>query len=129
MHTCTQSPLRQCEGFKAPVLRSPGGREAGKLGMLECWLPRVNVRAGARMGPAGHDSRLCFREAYPNCTVLEARPCYNVARLMFLDAERYRVGHGEGATQSPLLLREESWPPRGNRGSPFIWFWGHFEYD
>ena len=31
---------------------------------------------------------LCFREAYPNCTVLEARPCYNVARLMFLDAER-----------------------------------------
>ena len=27
-------------------------------------------------------------EAYPNCTVLEARPCYNVARLMFLDAER-----------------------------------------
>lgn len=32
---------------------------------------------------------LCFREAYPNCTVLEARPCYNVARLMFLDAERY----------------------------------------
>lgn len=28
------------------------------------------------------------REAYTNCTVLEARPCYDVARLMFLDAER-----------------------------------------
>lgn len=28
------------------------------------------------------------REAYANCTVLEARPCYDVARLMFLDAER-----------------------------------------
>lgn len=28
------------------------------------------------------------REAYSNCTVLEARPCYNVARLMFLDTER-----------------------------------------
>lgn len=38
--------------------------------------------------PAEHDGGLCFREAYPNCTVLEARPCYNVARLMFLDAER-----------------------------------------
>jgi len=29
-----------------------------------------------------------LREAYANCTVLEARPCYDVARLMFLDAER-----------------------------------------
>lgn len=38
--------------------------------------------------PAENDGGLCFREAYPNCTVLEARPCYNVARLMFLDAER-----------------------------------------
>ena len=38
--------------------------------------------------PAEGDTGLCFREAYPNCTVLEARPCYNVARLMFLDAER-----------------------------------------
>lgn len=37
---------------------------------------------------AEDDGELCFREAYPNCTVLEARPCYNVARLMFLDAER-----------------------------------------
>lgn len=31
---------------------------------------------------------LVCREAYANCTVLEARPCYDVARLMFLDAER-----------------------------------------
>lgn len=31
---------------------------------------------------------LTHREAYANCTVLEARPCYDVARLMFLDAER-----------------------------------------
>lgn len=31
---------------------------------------------------------LIHREAYANCTVLEARPCYDVARLMFLDAER-----------------------------------------
>lgn len=31
---------------------------------------------------------LIRREAYANCTVLEARPCYDVARLMFLDAER-----------------------------------------
>ena len=38
--------------------------------------------------PAEGDAGLCFREAYPNCTGLEARPCYNVARLMFLDAER-----------------------------------------
>lgn len=38
--------------------------------------------------PTENDGALCFREAYPNCTVLEARPCYNVARLMFLDAER-----------------------------------------
>lgn len=38
--------------------------------------------------PTEGDGGLCFREAYPNCTVLEARPCYNVARLMFLDAER-----------------------------------------
>lgn len=38
--------------------------------------------------PAEDAGELSFREAYPNCTVLEARPCYNVARLMFLDAER-----------------------------------------
>uniref|UniRef100_A0A5F9CG28 Transmembrane protein 63B n=1 Tax=Oryctolagus cuniculus TaxID=9986 RepID=A0A5F9CG28_RABIT len=38
---------------------------------------------------------LCFREAYPNCTVLEARPCYNVARLMFLDAERKKAERGK----------------------------------
>lgn len=76
----------------------------------------MKVRAGMWMGPMGCDSCLCFREAYPNCTVLEARPCYNVARLMFLDAERYQVGHGEGATQGPLLImEEESGPPCGNR--------------
>uniref|UniRef100_G1QUI1 Transmembrane protein 63B n=1 Tax=Nomascus leucogenys TaxID=61853 RepID=G1QUI1_NOMLE len=36
-----------------------------------------------------------FEEAYPNCTVLEARPCYNVARLMFLDAERKKAERGK----------------------------------
>lgn len=49
--------------------------------------------AAASRGQVGRvaaedDGGLYFREAYPNCTVLEARPCYNVARLMFLDAER-----------------------------------------
>lgn len=28
------------------------------------------------------------RQAYENCTVLEARICYNVAKLMSLNAER-----------------------------------------
>lgn len=41
-----------------------------------------------RVGRVPAKDGLYFREAYPNCTVLEARPCYNVARLMFLDAER-----------------------------------------
>ncbi|XP_075060581.1 mechanosensitive cation channel TMEM63B isoform X1 [Mixophyes fleayi] len=35
-----------------------------------------------------------FEEAYTNCTVLEARSCYNVARLMFLDAERKKAERG-----------------------------------
>ncbi|CAJ0923973.1 unnamed protein product [Ranitomeya imitator] len=35
-----------------------------------------------------------FEEAYTNCTVLEARPCYDVARLMFLDAERKKAERG-----------------------------------
>uniref|UniRef100_A0A8C5SG43 Transmembrane protein 63B n=1 Tax=Laticauda laticaudata TaxID=8630 RepID=A0A8C5SG43_LATLA len=35
------------------------------------------------------------REAYANCTVLEARPCYDVARLMFLDAERKKAERGK----------------------------------
>uniref|UniRef100_A0A672I941 Transmembrane protein 63B n=1 Tax=Salarias fasciatus TaxID=181472 RepID=A0A672I941_SALFA len=30
-----------------------------------------------------------FEQAYENCTVLEARICYNVAKLMSLNAERY----------------------------------------
>uniref|UniRef100_A0A452THS4 Transmembrane protein 63B n=1 Tax=Ursus maritimus TaxID=29073 RepID=A0A452THS4_URSMA len=45
--------------------------------------------------PTEGDGGLCFREAYPNCTVLEARPCYNVARLMFLDAERKKAERGK----------------------------------
>ncbi|XP_065445315.1 CSC1-like protein 2 isoform X3 [Chrysemys picta bellii] len=36
-----------------------------------------------------------FEEAYSNCTVLEARPCYNVARLMFLDTERKKAERGK----------------------------------
>uniref|UniRef100_A0A4W3H235 Transmembrane protein 63B n=1 Tax=Callorhinchus milii TaxID=7868 RepID=A0A4W3H235_CALMI len=32
-----------------------------------------------------------FREAYPECTVLEARLCYNVAKLMRLDADRRKA--------------------------------------
>uniref|UniRef100_A0A8D0L5L7 Transmembrane protein 63B n=1 Tax=Sphenodon punctatus TaxID=8508 RepID=A0A8D0L5L7_SPHPU len=36
-----------------------------------------------------------FEEAYSNCTVLEARPCYDVARLMFLDAERKKAERGK----------------------------------
>uniref|UniRef100_A0A8C9YS55 Transmembrane protein 63B n=1 Tax=Sander lucioperca TaxID=283035 RepID=A0A8C9YS55_SANLU len=32
-----------------------------------------------------------FRQAYENCTVLEARICYNVARLMSLNAERKKT--------------------------------------
>ncbi|KAH0622598.1 hypothetical protein JD844_025028 [Phrynosoma platyrhinos] len=36
-----------------------------------------------------------FEEAYTNCTVLEARPCYDVARLMFLDAERKKAERGK----------------------------------
>ncbi|ERE90096.1 transmembrane protein 63B [Cricetulus griseus] len=47
-----------------------------------------------------------FEEAYPNCTVLEARPCYNVARLMFLDAERYRVGVREEAIEYYTKLEQ-----------------------
>ncbi|XP_073484814.1 CSC1-like protein 2 isoform X2 [Aquarana catesbeiana] len=35
-----------------------------------------------------------FEEAYDNCTVLEARPCYDVARLMFLDTERKKAERG-----------------------------------
>uniref|UniRef100_A0A8C3Y649 Transmembrane protein 63B n=1 Tax=Catharus ustulatus TaxID=91951 RepID=A0A8C3Y649_CATUS len=37
---------------------------------------------------------LIHREAYANCTVLEARLCYDVARLMFLDAERKKAERG-----------------------------------
>uniref|UniRef100_A0A8C0J977 Transmembrane protein 63B n=1 Tax=Chelonoidis abingdonii TaxID=106734 RepID=A0A8C0J977_CHEAB len=40
------------------------------------------------------------REAYSNCTVLEARPCYNVARLMFLDTERAAAWWGCMAVDS-----------------------------
>lgn len=29
-----------------------------------------------------------YRQAYDNCVVLEARICYNVAKLMSLNAER-----------------------------------------
>ncbi|KAG9469872.1 hypothetical protein GDO78_019461 [Eleutherodactylus coqui] len=35
-----------------------------------------------------------FEEAYTNCTVLEARTCYDVARLMFLDTERKKAERG-----------------------------------
>ncbi|XP_078398859.1 mechanosensitive cation channel TMEM63B-like [Cetorhinus maximus] len=35
-----------------------------------------------------------FREAYPTCTVLEVQLCYNVAKLMELDAERRKVERG-----------------------------------
>ncbi|XP_075451227.1 mechanosensitive cation channel TMEM63B [Ascaphus truei] len=40
------------------------------------------------------DIKKHFEEAYANCTVLEARPCYNVARLMFLDTERKKAERG-----------------------------------
>lgn len=34
---------------------------------------------------------LCVpRQAYENCAVLEARICYNVAKLMYLMSERYQ---------------------------------------
>lgn len=33
-------------------------------------------------------SIIFFRQAYENCIVLEARICYNVAKLMALNAER-----------------------------------------
>lgn len=32
-----------------------------------------------------------LRHAYENCTVLEARMCYDVARLMYLNSERYDI--------------------------------------
>ncbi|XP_056674283.1 CSC1-like protein 2 isoform X3 [Monodelphis domestica] len=35
-----------------------------------------------------------FEEAYPNCTVLEARPCYNVAKLMSLEDQRKEAERG-----------------------------------
>ncbi|XP_043916609.1 CSC1-like protein 2 isoform X2 [Protopterus annectens] len=35
-----------------------------------------------------------FEEGYPNCTVLEARLCYDVAKLMSLDAERKKAERG-----------------------------------
>lgn len=31
------------------------------------------------------------RQAYENCVVLESRVCYNVARLMYLNSERYQL--------------------------------------
>lgn len=31
-----------------------------------------------------------LRQAYENCAVLEARICYNVAKLMYLMSERYQ---------------------------------------
>lgn len=37
-----------------------------------------------------------FRQAYENCTVLEARICYNVAKLMALNAERWAPVFGSG---------------------------------
>lgn len=62
-------------------LGAAGGCPEGNGVMHESW-------GGLGRVPAEDDCGLYFREAYPNCTVLEARPCYNVARLMFLDAER-----------------------------------------
>uniref|UniRef100_A0A672H5Q1 CSC1-like protein 2 n=1 Tax=Salarias fasciatus TaxID=181472 RepID=A0A672H5Q1_SALFA len=35
--------------------------------------------------------RFFYRQAYDNCTVLEARICYNVARLMSLNSERKKA--------------------------------------
>lgn len=57
----------------------------GRIEVLDTWgLPEGSVF------DAGCDELVLpiHREAYANCTVLEARPCYDVARLMFLDAER-----------------------------------------
>ncbi|KAG7262115.1 hypothetical protein CRUP_019503 [Coryphaenoides rupestris] len=48
-----------------------------------------------------------FEQAYENCTVLEARICYNVAKLMSLNAERYAVSqHASGLQQQQ---RDGSW--------------------
>ncbi|KAG8014920.1 CSC1-like protein 2 [Nibea albiflora] len=44
-----------------------------------------------------HTSKMHYKEddlAYENCTVLEARICYNVAKLMALNAEEVRNGRG-----------------------------------
>lgn len=59
---------------------SPGQeRSPGCMGLLE----------GTAFGAGCNELVVpVLREAYANCTVLEARPCYDVARLMFLDAER-----------------------------------------
>uniref|UniRef100_A0A672H5N4 CSC1-like protein 2 n=1 Tax=Salarias fasciatus TaxID=181472 RepID=A0A672H5N4_SALFA len=38
-----------------------------------------------------NDIRQHFEQAYDNCTVLEARICYNVARLMSLNSERKKA--------------------------------------
>ncbi|XP_061766523.1 CSC1-like protein 2 isoform X3 [Nerophis ophidion] len=37
------------------------------------------------------DIKQHFEQAYENCTVLEARICYNVARLMYLNSERKKA--------------------------------------
>lgn len=42
---------------------------------------------------------------------------------MFLDAERYRVGDGEGVTQGPLLVMEGLLASLWEQGLPVRWFW------
>lgn len=42
------------------------------------------------------------RQAYENCAVLEARICYNVARLMYLNSERYQF-HTEEKEDSSYI--------------------------
>ncbi|XP_058241673.1 CSC1-like protein 2 isoform X3 [Hemibagrus wyckioides] len=39
--------------------------------------------------------KLHFEQAYENCVVLEARICYDVARLMYLDSERKKTGRSK----------------------------------
>ncbi|KAK3554684.1 hypothetical protein QTP70_032664, partial [Hemibagrus guttatus] len=39
--------------------------------------------------------KLHFEQAYENCIVLEARICYDVARLMYLDSERKKTGRSK----------------------------------
>ncbi|CAF87435.1 unnamed protein product, partial [Tetraodon nigroviridis] len=77
------------------VGRGDAGMEQGCSSELGAQLPVFQVKRtlfinGVSKYAEESQIKQHFQQAYQNCVVLEARICYNVAKLMALNAERYQ---------------------------------------